>query len=39
MKRYTGLKKFKNYSAEINPLEVHKDIRPCILEVNSEGQG
>ena len=38
---YTGLieKKIKKYSGEINPLGVHRNIRGCILELNSEGLG
>ena len=36
----TGLKKFKKHSGEnINPLGVHRNMRGCILEVNSEGLG
>ena len=32
-------KKFKKYSGEINPLWVHRNMRGCILKINSEGQG
>ena len=34
---YRFEKKLKKYSGEINPLGVHRIIRGCILEVNSEG--
>ena len=38
--RNTGLKKFKKHSGEnINPLGVHRNMRGCILKVNSEGLG
>ena len=30
MVRYTSLKKFKNYSGEINPLEFDKDMRAYV---------
>ena len=30
-------KKFKKYSGEMNDLGVHRIIRGCTLEVNSEG--
>ena len=34
---YTGVgKKIKKDSGEINPLEVHRNLRGCILEVNCE---
>ena len=37
---YTGLrKKFKKYSGEIKSLGVHRNMRGCILEFNSEGLG
>ena len=32
-------KKIKKYSGEINPLGIHRNIRGCVLEVNSEGLG
>ena len=35
---YTGLRKnSKKYSGEIHLSGVHKNMRGCILEVNSEG--
>ena len=36
---YRFEKKFKKYSGEINPLGDHRNMRRCILEVNSEGLG
>ena len=36
---YRFEKKFKKYFGEINPLEVSRNIRGCILEINSEGLG
>ena len=41
--RYHGAKyrceqKYKKHSGEnVNPLEVHRNMRGCILQVNSEG--
>ena len=36
--KYRFEKKYKKHSGEnINPLEVHRNMRGCILEVNSEG--
>ena len=32
-------KKFKKYPGEINPLGVHRNMKECILQVNSEGLG
>ena len=36
---YKSKKKFKKYSEEIKPLGVHRNIRVCILQINSEGIG
>ena len=36
---YRFHKKINKYSGEINPLGVHRNMRGCILEVNSEGLG
>ena len=36
---YRFRKKFKKDSGEINPLEVHRNTKRCILEVNCEGLG
>ena len=32
-------KRFKRYYGDINPLGVHRNMRGCILEVNSERLG
>ena len=36
---YKFEKKIKKYSGEINPLGFHRNMRGCILEVNSAGLG
>ena len=36
---YRFEEKFKKYSGEVNLLGVHRNMRGCILEVNSEGLG
>ena len=36
---YRFEEKFKKYSREINSLGVHRNMRGCILEVNSKGLG
>ena len=34
---YSFGKKFKKYSGEMNPSGVHRNMRGCVREVNSEG--
>ena len=36
---YRLQKKFEKYSGDINHLVIHKNMRGCILEVDSEGLG
>ena len=36
---YRFKKKLMKYSWKINPLGVHRSMRGCILDVNSEGRG
>ena len=37
--KYRFEKKINKYSEEINPLQVHRNMRGCVLEVNAEGPG